>query len=96
MEYCIRLAHEQDAYRIADIFNHFVLNTFAAYPSLPVDESVFARLKGMAGRLPLYAIESSAAIVVGFAGLRPLHFADTMNRSAELTIRNVSMILRHL
>jgi L-amino acid N-acyltransferase YncA len=33
--------------------------------------------------------------VVGFAGLRPLHFADTMSRSAEVTIFILPEHTRH-
>jgi L-amino acid N-acyltransferase YncA len=86
MEYRIRLAGDNDSRKIAEIFNHFILNTFAAYPSSLVDESILHRLKTMAGRLQIYVVEDSGGTVVGFGGLRPLHFADTMNRSAEATI----------
>ena len=86
MEYRIRISHDNDAGRLAEIFNHFVLNTFAAYPSIPVDETILARLRGMAGRLPFYVAETSDEVVVGFACLRPLHLADTLNRSVEVTI----------
>lgn len=86
MEYRIRLAQEDDSKSIAEIFNHFILNSLYAYPSSPVDESVLQRMKAMAGRLPIYIAENANSIVVGFAGLRPLHFADTMSRSAEVTI----------
>jgi L-amino acid N-acyltransferase YncA len=86
MEYSIRPAVDEDAGRIAEIFNHFIINTFAAYPSTPADESILSRMKGMAGRLPIYVVETSSGIVMGFAGLRPLHFSDTMRRSAEVTI----------
>jgi L-amino acid N-acyltransferase YncA len=86
MEYNIRPAVDEDADRIAEIFNYFILNTFAAYPSTSADESILSRMKGMAGNLPIYVVETSSGTVMGFAGLRPLHFADTMSRSAEVTI----------
>ncbi len=86
MEYSIRLSRDDDAGRVAEIFNHFVLNTFAAYPSIPVEESILGRFRGLAGRLPFYVIETSKGVVVGFACLRPLHFVDTLSRSAETTI----------
>lgn len=86
MEYRFRPAEERDAEIIANIFNYFVQNTFSAYPSSPVDRSFFVRLKSMVGKLPIYVAEDSDGVVVGFASLRPLHFADTMSRSAELTI----------
>jgi L-amino acid N-acyltransferase YncA len=85
MEYCIRLAQEQDSGSIAEIFNYFALNTFAAYPSYPVDESILSRMKSMAGSLPIYVAETNG-IIAGFAGLKPLHFANTLSRSAEATI----------
>jgi L-amino acid N-acyltransferase YncA len=95
VEYNIRPADDVDAGRITEIFNHFIMNTFAAYPSTPADESILSRMKGMAGSLPIYIVETSNRIVVGFAGLRPLHFADTMNRSAEVTIFILPEHTRH-
>lgn len=95
MEYRIRLAQEEDSKNIADIFNHFILNSLYAYPSSPVDESVLERMKAMAGRLPIYIAENAYGLVVGFAGLRPLHFADTMSRSAEVTIFILPEHTRH-
>jgi L-amino acid N-acyltransferase YncA len=86
MDYPMRLAADSDAQAVADIFNHFVENSFAAYPSLPVDRSFLGRLQTLAGRLPTYVIETPTGKVVGFAGLRPLHMADSMARSAEATI----------
>ena len=95
MEYRIRPAVDEDASRIAEIFNHFIMKTFAAYPSAPVDESILSRMKGMAGRLPIYVVEISDETVVGFAGLQPLHFADTLSRSAEVTIFILPEHTRH-
>jgi L-amino acid N-acyltransferase len=86
MECRIRLAQDADAKSIADIFNYFVLNTLYAYPSVPADESILQRMKSLAGRLPIYVAESSDGAVVGFSALRPVHFADTISRSAEFTI----------
>ena len=95
MEYRIRLAQDDDSESIAEIFNHFILNTFSAYPSLPVDDSIFHRMKAMAGDLPIYVVETSDGAVIGFAGLRPLHFADTISRSAEATIFILPKHTRH-
>jgi L-amino acid N-acyltransferase YncA len=86
MECRIRLAQDDDSDAIAEIFNYFILNTFSAYPSFPVDENILHRMKAMAGSLPIYVAENLDGTVVGFAGLRPLHFADTLRRSAEATI----------
>jgi L-amino acid N-acyltransferase YncA len=86
MDYPMRPAADGDAQAVADIFNQFVKNSFAAYPSVPVDASFLSRLKTLAGRLPIYVIESPKGEVVGFVGLRPLHMANSMARSAEATI----------
>lgn len=86
MDYSIRPACDGDAEAVAAIFNHFIQDSFAAYPSVPADKTAYHRLKALAGRLPMYAIETSSGAVVGFGLLRPLHFADTMTRSAEVTI----------
>ena len=81
----IRPAEDRDATGIVAVFNHFVLNSFAAYPSEPVDESFARRIKEMAGKYPVYVIETDDK-VIGFALIRPYHFADTLQRSAEATI----------
>jgi L-amino acid N-acyltransferase YncA len=95
MDYTIRLAGDGDSKSIAGIFNYFVLNTFAAYPASAIDESFFNRLKGLAGRLPVYVAEDSSGTIVGFSGLRPLHLADTLARSAEATIFILPEHTRH-
>ncbi len=95
MEYRIRIAQDSDAESLAGIFNHFAQNTFAAYPSLPVDAGFLHRLQSLAGRLPLYVAEIPNGQVIGFAGLRPVHLADTLSRSAEVTIFILSEHTRH-
>lgn len=86
MNYSMRPAADSDAQAVADIFNHFVKNSFAAYPSVPVDTSFLDRLRSLAGRLPTFVIETATGEMVGFACLRPLHMANSMARSAEATI----------
>ena len=95
MDYRIRLAQDDDSGSIAEIFNHFAINTFSAYPSLPVDDSFFRRMKAISGKLPFYVAETSNGSVIGFAGLRPLHLADTISRSAEATIFILPEHTRH-
>jgi L-amino acid N-acyltransferase YncA len=95
MEYHIRLAQDDDSRSIAEIFNYFILNSFYAYPSSPVDESILHRMRAIAGKLPVYIVENLDGAVIGFAGLRPLHFADTMSRSAEVTLFILPEHTRH-
>jgi L-amino acid N-acyltransferase YncA len=86
LEYQLRSVTDEDSESIADILNHHIKNTFAAYPSLPVDNSFLHRLKSLTGKLPIYVAEAPNGSVIGFACLRPVHSADTLSRSAEITI----------
>jgi L-amino acid N-acyltransferase YncA len=49
----------------------------------------------MAGKLPAYVAEIADGTVIGFARLRPINFADTLSRSAELTIFILPEHTRH-
>lgn len=86
MPYDIRHAEDTDAPAIAHIFNQFVRTSFAAFPSEEVDETFCDRLRKLAGRFPMHVVISPEGTVVGFALLRPHHFADTLRRTAEATI----------
>lgn len=88
-EIVIRPVVEADATDFADIFNYFINNSFAAYPEAPVDESIMSRMVERAGDWPVIAIEDSDGKTIGFAALRPIHMADTLRRTAE-----VSMFIR--
>jgi phosphinothricin acetyltransferase len=69
---------------VTAIFNHFVLESFAAYPEQPVDE---AFLRGRAAASPDYPflVAEVAGQVVGFAYLAPFLSVPTLRRSATLT-----------
>jgi len=84
MPHTIRLATENDAPAIAEVFNHYITNSFAAYPEAPVDAQFLTRLRTLTGAYPIYVIESPEHAVVGFATIRPYHFADTLRRAAEI------------
>jgi phosphinothricin acetyltransferase len=85
MEYIIRPALDSDAAAITAIYNHFATNSFAAYPSRPIDKTFFERFKAMAVGYPFYVIETPEKDVIGFGQLRPYHPADTMRQTAEIT-----------
>ena len=84
MPHIIRLATESDASGIAEVFNYYITNGFAAYPESPVDAQFLTRLRSLTGAYPIYVIESSEQTVVGFATIRPYHFADSLRRTAEV------------
>jgi L-amino acid N-acyltransferase YncA len=79
MPYNIRLAEDTDATAVARVFNHFVRTSFAAFPSNEVDDSFL-------GKFPMHVIDSPEGTVVGFAVIRPHHYADTLRRAADATI----------
>jgi phosphinothricin acetyltransferase len=85
----IRPVIDSDAKSFAEVFNYFILHSFAAYPETPVDESVMERMVRMAAGLPVVTIETIDGENLGFAALRPIHMADTLRRTAE-----VSMFIR--
>ncbi len=86
MSHKLRLITEADAPDMVKLFNHFALHTFAAYPSVAVDESMYHRLKGFAGEFPFYVVEDESGTMIGFALTRRYHMADTMSRVGEITI----------
>jgi len=70
---------------VIDIFNHFVTQSFAAYPDRPVPREFFQRFQQMIQGYPAYAAVVEAGRVVGFGFLRPYHPAGTLQRTAEAT-----------
>lgn len=85
MDYTIRPATPADAPAIVDIFNRFVTESYAAYPSDPVDERFYHRLAAAAGDLPFVVAVDDEQTVVGFAQLRLIHPADTLRHAAEVS-----------
>jgi phosphinothricin acetyltransferase len=69
---------------IIDIFNHYVTESFAAYPDKPVPYEFFARFQQMTQGYPAYVAVVDSG-VIGFGFLRPFHPASTLQRTAEVT-----------
>jgi phosphinothricin acetyltransferase len=84
MDTRIRSVLDADWKPIAAIFNHFVTDSFAAYPDQPVDESFF-RDRHVANPLLPFVVAENRGRVVGFAYLSPFHPASTMRQSASIT-----------
>jgi phosphinothricin acetyltransferase len=80
----IRPVKKRDWSEITRIFNHFVAESFAAYPDQPVEESFFRDLRA-ANRKFSFVVAEISGKVVGFAYLAPFHPASTMRRSATIT-----------
>ena len=86
MPYEMRHAEDTDAEAVIHVFNHFVRTSFAVFHSVEVEVSFFERLRSMAGKFPIHVIESPEGSVVGFAMVRPYHWADTLRRTAEVAM----------
>ena len=84
MDYAIRPVQEADWPVIAAIFNHFVVNSPAAYPDRPVEPEFFRDRHSKLSGFPFVVVEADER-AVGFAYLSPVHPVPTMARSAQLT-----------
>jgi L-amino acid N-acyltransferase YncA len=82
-----RFEKMSDIHRAAviDIFNHFIMHSFAAYPEETVDYHFFDRFLEMSRAYPALVIKRGDHQVVGFGFMRAHHFADSFQRTAEVT-----------
>ena len=80
--YRLRRMSEADSEAVVAIFNHYVENSFAAYLDRPVEAAFFQKVRQPG--YPALVVEAAGGEVVGFAFLRPYHFADTFKRAAML------------
>lgn len=82
-----RFEKMSDSHRAAviDIFNHFIMHSYAAYPEETVDYHFFDRFLEMSCAYPALVIKTSDHQVVGFGFMRAHHFADSFKRTAEVT-----------
>ncbi len=85
MAYNIRNADDHDRDGVVAVFNYFVDNSFAAYPTTRVDGAFFDRLRSLGAGFPFLVVESAKRDIVGFAQLRPHHPADSLKRTGEIT-----------
>ncbi len=73
--------HEQD---VMEIFNYYVMNTFAAYPEKVMPQSYFKEFINMSKGYPAKVV-ISASKIIGFGFLRPYKPFSTFKTSAEIT-----------
>lgn len=73
--------HDRDG--ISAIFNHYVENSFAAYPDQPVDEDFLDNMNKIVYGDAFFVIETAEKKLAGFAFLKRYHPASTFNRVAE-------------
>lgn len=84
MQYRVREVTDSDGAAVMEVFNHFVQNSFAAYPEKKVPEAYFAALRTPGDKYPLLAAETAGGTVIGFGMLRQHHRAEAFNHTAEI------------
>ena len=84
-DHSIRKFTPDDGSGIVDIFNHFVRNSFAAYPEKEVGADFPDRLRQTMIGESFYVVEGPDGGTVGFGFIRKHHAAEVFQRAAELT-----------
>ena len=85
MEYSIRPISNEDRESIMDIFNHYVENSFAAYPENKLPYQAFDMLLQMSKGYPTGSIYDRNGKIVGFGMLRTHNPMPTFSQTAEVT-----------
>jgi L-amino acid N-acyltransferase YncA len=84
MQLRIEPAREDDGKAIVDIFNHYIENSFAAYPEEPVSHQFFELFRRMSEGYP-FLVAKDGSEVLGFAMLRPHSPILVFSRTAEIS-----------
>jgi len=76
-----------DAHRnsVIDIFNFYILNSFAAYPENPLPYHAYEVFLQMSQGYPAAAVEDDSGAVLGFGMLRSHNSIATFSKTAEVT-----------
>jgi len=85
MGYSLEPMMDKDRKPVIDIFNHYVRNSFEAYPETPVGYEFFDRFMEMSKGYPALVAKSETGDVVGFAFLHPHRPISSFKRTAEIT-----------
>lgn len=83
--YSLRPIEPADQKPIIDIFNHYVVNTLAAYPEKPVPYEFFAIMMQLSRGYPAVTVRDANGVVRGFGMLRPHNPMPVFARTAEIT-----------
>ncbi len=85
MTYCFEPMTNDHREAVMGIYNHHVVNGFAAFPDTPMPPAFFDKMMEMAKGYCAIVVKNSDGRVIGYALLRPHHFANTCKRTSELT-----------
>ena len=85
MDFTIAPVSKEDGNAIIDIFNHYVQNSFAAYPEDLVPYPFFSIFLNMAEGYPFLVARDDKGIVLGYALLRAHSPVPVFSRTSEIT-----------
>jgi L-amino acid N-acyltransferase YncA len=85
MEFELQQVCKNDGRAIIDIFNYYVVHTFAAYPEAPVPYESFAMFQNMAEGYSFLVVKDRGGNVLGFGFLHPHSPMSAFSRTALIT-----------
>lgn len=85
MSYTFQNISIDHKYDVLEIYNEYVLSSFAAYPTSKVGDEIFDRFYNSAKGYPFKVIKYNDKEIVGFAFLHPYHSAGSFRSTAEIT-----------
>jgi len=85
MDYSFEEMSEEHRTGVVDIFNHYIENSFAAYPEEPFNYDFFDRFMTMAYNYPSAVVKDVSGEIVGFAFMHPFHAISTFSKTAIIT-----------
>ena len=85
MDYSMAPISNEDRKSIIDIFNHYVENSFAAYPENKLPYQAFDMFLQMSSGFPTGSIRDQNGKIVGFGMLRTHNPMPTFSQTAEVT-----------
>jgi L-amino acid N-acyltransferase YncA len=85
MEVTLVPFEEKHRKAVIDIFNHYVLEGFAAYPENPLPYEAFDLFRKMAAGYPAYVAETGDGTVAGFGFLHAHNAMSTFSHVAEIS-----------
>ena len=85
MDFSIEAVSTDDGMAIIDIFNHYVENSFAAYPESKVPYEFFGLFLNMAGGFPFLVAKDLDGNVLGFGLLHAHNPMQAFSHVAEIT-----------
>lgn len=85
MDYRLMPVSVEDGKAIIDIFNHYVKNSFAAYPENEVPYELFQLFLDMARGYPFLVAKDRSGTVLGFGFLHPHDRMSVFSRAVEIS-----------